>query len=251
MDKKAFSTLLALAISLPAMGQQSPPGSLGGVTGIVRYPDGNPSAGATVYARSECTIDHFHLVHQAKTSADGSFFIPPFLDVSCNLVQLSADKADDLWLKTGRNVFDEKDNGTSPLVEVPRLGSPIETEILLGKRGALLSLRVWDKATDRFIWASLHVERMPKTTAYLGTMELATGRDGSADTLLLPAGQYRISVEGYECNGERYITANPHQELLTVEAGQRIEKDISVNVRLIEPVKMNLHGAPYWKPCKP
>ena len=145
--------------------------------------------------------------------------------------------------------FDVKNNGTTAIVEVPRYGTPAKTEITLGNRGAFVSLRVWDTATERFIWTLLHVEREPVSGVAFGSMDAGTGQDGSSDTLLLPAGQYQISVDMYECNGERYITVSPPQVVLTVEAGQRIAKDISVDVRLIKPVKS--HSNPHAKPCKP
>lgn len=249
MVKKAFGTLLALVLSLTVMGQQSAPGSMGGVTGIVRYPDGTPSAGATVFAVTECKEESSQSGRQVKTSEDGSFFIPPLLDADCDRVRLSASKPEDLWMKTGRDVFDVKNNGTTPIIEVPRSGTPAKTEITLGNRGALVSLRVWDAATDRFIWTLLHVERMPVSGVALGSIDAGTGQDGSADTLLLPAGQYQISVEMYECNKAKYITVSPPQVTLTVEAGERIAKDISVDVRLIKPVKS--HRNPRGKPCKP
>jgi hypothetical protein len=251
MCKKAFGIPLALVLAVAAVGQHSAPGPSGGISGVVRYPDGTPSSGATAYAVSECKGKEIRLVHQVRTSTDGSFFIPPFVEADCNLVRLSADKKDDLWMKTGRDIFDEKDNGTTPIVEVPRSGSPTTAEITLGRRGALVSLRVRDTATNRFIWTLLHVERMPASGLALGSEDVGTGRDGSADTLLLPAGQYQISVDMYECNEAKYIAVSAPRETLTVEAGQRIAKDISVDVRIIKPAKTKFRGAPRWRPCKP
>lgn len=232
-----------------ALAQDSPRRSSGGISGFVHFPDGTPSVGATVSAVTECKEMGYNRVQEVNTSTDGSFYVPAFLDVSCNQVRLSASKVEDLWLKTGHEVFYGDDNGTTPLVEVSRVGSPSTTEITLGRRGASVSFRVWDVATNRFIWAGLHLERMPVPDAMFGSMYIATGRDGSPDTLLLPAGQYKVSVERYSCKGVDYLTVRPPQEIFAVEAGQRIAKDISVDVRLIKPVKSETN--PNRTPCKP
>ena len=142
-----------------------------------------------------------------------------------------------------------RDNGTTTLVEASRADSLTTTEITLGWRGALVSFRVRDVATDRFIWAGLYLERMPVPGTKFGSMDIATGRDGSPDTLLLPAGQYKVSVERYSCKGVDYLTVRPHQEIFAVQAGQRIAKDISVDVRLIKPVKSKTN--PNRTPCNP
>jgi len=174
-------TPLALVVAL-AVGQDIVPRSSGGISGVVRYPDGTPSAGATVSAVTECKDEvHVNFVQDVKTSTDGSFYVPPFLVSGCNRIRLSAKKVKDLWLETGRDVFYEGDNGTTPVVEAPRSGSPTTTEIKLGNRGALVSFRVRDAATDRFIWAGLYLKRMPLPAATFGSMQIATGRDGSPD----------------------------------------------------------------------
>jgi len=250
VKKNAIVTPLALMVVALAAGQDTVPHSSGGISGLVRYPDGTPSAGATVSAVTECKYEvHVNFVQDAKTSADGSFYVPPFLVSGCNHIRLSAKKVEELWLKTGRDVFYEKDNGTTPVLEAPRSGSPTTTEIKLGNRGALVSFRVRDAATDRFIWAGLYLKRMPVPGAKFGSMMIATGRDGSPDTLLFPAGHYEVSVERYSCSGTDYFTNSPPREILTVEAGQRIAKDISVDVRLIKP--MSSYNNPEGKPCKP
>jgi hypothetical protein len=249
VKKHTISVPLALALSAFAIGQQAGPRSSGGIDGLVRYPDGSPSAGATVWAITECKEMGYNSVQKVTTSSNGSFYVPPFMDASCNRVRLSAERSEDLWLKTGHDVFYGGDNGTTPVVEDSQSGSPTTTEITLGNRGALVSFRVRDTATDRLIWARLYIERMPVPGATFGSMLIGTGRDGSADTLLLPAGQYDISVEFYDCNGADYYTVSPPRETLTVEAGQRIAKDISVDVRLIKPMKSR--NNPHGKPCRP
>lgn len=246
---KAISICCVLFVVALAFGQEASPRSSGGIFGIVRYPDGTPSAGATVSAVTECKEMGYNLGHIVKTSADGSFYVPPFLDSSCKRVRLSAKKVEDLWLETGRNVFEEGEIGTTPVVEASRSGFPTTTEIKLGYRGALVSFRVRDAATDSFIWADLSLKRTTVPGAKFGSMLIGTGRDGSADTLLLPAGQYEICVDLYSCKGTDYIAARRPCETLTVEAGQRIARDMLVDVRLINPVRS--HNNPRAKPCKP
>jgi hypothetical protein len=249
VKNKTIGLALALVLSAAVFGQSALPRYSGGVSGLVRYPDGTPSAGATVSAVTECNEIGYNRVQEVKTSTDGTFYVPLFLDVSCNRVRLSANKVEDLWLKTGHEVFYVGENGTTPVVEASQSGSPTTTEITLGNRGALVSFRVWDTATDRFIWAGLDLERMPVSGAKFGSMTIATGRDGSPDVLLLPAGQYQISVERYSCREADYFTVSPPRETLTVESGQRITKDITVDVRLIKPMKS--YSNPPGKPCKP
>jgi hypothetical protein len=215
----------------------------------VRYPNGSPVAEATVYAATDCQDMGYNLVQEVKTSKDGSFYVSPFRDANCNRVRLKAKKVEDLWMETGRDVFYDGDNGTTPVVEAPSWGSPTNTEITLGKRGALVNFRVWDTATERFIWAELYIERTPVPGTKFGSVQIATGRDGSADTLLLPAGQYKITVQRYSCKGADFFTASQPAEVLAVEAGQRISKDISVDVRLIQPGKT--YNNPRARPCKP
>jgi len=239
---------LVLVLSAFAPAQRAEPRPSGGVEGIVRYPDGTPSAGATVSAATECN-EMVNRVQEVKTSTDGSFYVPPFPDAHCNRVRLSAKKLEDLWLKTGHEVFYVGDNGTTPIVEASPSGSPTQTEIKLGNRGASVSFRVRDTATQRFIWSRLYLERMPVSGATFGSMLIGTGRDGSAETLLLPAGQYEVSVEWYDCEGADYFTVSPPRESLTVEAGERITKDITVDVRLIKPMKSSTHS--HSKPCQP
>ena len=218
-----------LVLSAFAPAQRVEPRSSGGVEGIVRYPDGTPSAGATVSASTECN-EMVSRIEEVKTSTDGSFYVPPFPDARCTMVRLRARKLEDLWLQTGHDVFYAGDNGTTPIVEAAPSGSTTQTEIRLGNRGASVSFRVRDTATARFIWSRLYLERMPVPGATFGSMLIGTGRDGSADTLLLPAGQYEVSVEWYDCKGADYFTVSPPRESLTVEAGERITKDIIVDV---------------------
>jgi len=189
------------------------------------------------------------LGQEVKASSDGSFHFPAFREADCNKVRLSAEKAEDLWLRSGHNIFYEGDNGTTPLIEVPQSGVPAMADITLGIRGGLVSFRVMDTATSRFIWASFSVEKVPVANRRFGSMLIATGRDGSPDTLLLPPGPYEISIVQYSCGKADYFARIPPRESLTVTAGQRTTKDISVNVRLIRAAKT--HSNPHGKPCIP
>lgn len=250
MKNNTIGILLALLfVAGLAIGQDAQTHSSGGVSGLVRYPDGTASEGVTVSAVTDCKEMGYSRIQKVKTSTDGSFYVPPFLDVSCHRVRLSAEKVEDLWLRTGHDLFDGRDNGTTPLVEAPQSGSPTTTEITLGNRGALVSFRVRDAATDSFIWAGLYLERMPVPGAKFGSMDIATARDGSPDTLLLPAGKYKVSVERYSCKGMDYFTVSPPCETMTLEAGQRVAWDILVDVRLIKPMKS--YNNPRGKPCQP
>jgi hypothetical protein len=238
-----------LALSLIAAAQVAIPRPSGGISGTVRYPGGSPIAEATVYAVTDCQDMGFNLVQEVKTSTDGSFYVSPFLEANCDRVRLKAKKVEDLWLETGRDVFYEGDNGTAPVINAARAGAPTNADITLGKQGAQVNFRVWDKATARFIWAELYIERTPVRGAKFGSMQIATGRDGSPDTLLLPAGQCKVTVQRYACKGADYFTASQPAQCLTVGAGQRVAEDISVDVRLIQPVKS--YNNPHARPCEP
>ena len=231
-------------MALPLFGQQ-----VGGVSGIVRLRDGAPIAGAKVTAITACEGMHVSLVQEVTTSTDGSFYVPSFHSAECTKVRLYAEKADDLWIKTGPNIFLAVSNGTLPLVELKPVGPPAFSEIMLGDRGASVSIRVRDSATDRFIWAELHVQRQAVEGAINGSMDIATGRDGSADVVLLPAGEYAITVQQFACRDADYFTGNPQPtERITVEAGQRVAKDISVDVRQIKTAPS--YDNPRGKPCR-
>jgi hypothetical protein len=213
------------------------------VSGIVQYPDGKPSAGAEVTGVTACEQEPFHLVQEAKTAADGSFNLQ-FVNSECNRIRLSASKIDELWLKTGTDVFYTKENGTAPIIEAPATGSPAEAVIRLGERGGLVQFRVWDKATEGFIWATVYLERLPVSGARFGSMSFATGRDGSADNLFLPEGEYQFSIRQYACNNAVYFAARSGHETFRVEVGQRVAREMSLDVRQIKtlPSYDNPHG---------
>lgn len=225
--------------------QVTPQSLPGGITGIVRLHDGKPIEGATVTAKTDCEEMSLNLVQEVKTSANGSFYVPPFTTGICNRIRLSAKKIADLWLETGHDVFYGADNGTAPVVEIP---SSKPTEIRLGDRGGSISFRVRDKATERFIWAELYIQPIPVPGKKFGSIQIATGRDGSPDTLLLPVGKYEVFVEQFSCGAADYFASNRPREEFSVEAGRVMSEDILVDVRDIRPAKS--YANPNGKPCK-
>lgn len=118
------------AVFFGLSGQQAPQ-NVFRVSGVVQYPDGKPSAGAKVTGVTACEQEPYHLVQEAKTAADGSFDLQ-FVDSECKRIRLSASKIDELWLKTGMDVFYTKENGTAPIVEATTTESPAEAVIRLG-----------------------------------------------------------------------------------------------------------------------
>lgn len=86
--------------------------------------------------------------------------------------------------------------------------------------------------------------------ATFASMLFATGRDGSADPLFLPAGENRFSAQQYACNGADYFAAAALPPgAFTLSAGQRVSEDFSVDVRQIKPLKSSSN--PQGKPCLP
>ena len=224
-------SLVLIVVGLSAAQESAPPA--GGVSGVVRYPDGSPSPQAEVWARSECEDDLVTLSKTVKTASDGSFYIPPFVSSHCDHILLTSEKPEDFWLRTGREIFYESDNGTTPEVDAPRMGNPILTEIRLGRQGGFVSVRVRDISSDRFIWAELRIERTPPAPeAAFNFMRIST----NSPPLLLPAAQYNIFLESYSCHGKNYFTDSVRLEPLTVEVGKKVTKDFSVDVRVIKPI---------------
>jgi hypothetical protein len=227
--------------------QPDPVGS-GGVSGVVRFPDGSPSGGAKVSAKTECKGMPFTLVNEVTASSDGSFHIPAFEKADCSEVQLSAEKPEDLWLKTGRNVFYKGDNGTTPLINARRSGPPAHADIDLGIKGGLVNLRVRDTGSGKFIWAELSIEKIPQAEPEFGSIETATGRDGSPVPLLVPGGEYQVSILQYACKTTDDFARRPPRQTLVVPEGERITKDINLDIQLIEAAKT--YSNPHGRACK-
>ena len=219
-----------------------------GVSGHVLYPDGSPSEGAKVIALTECEGMPFSLVQEARTAVDGSFHLPRFQGADCTRVRLHAEKVEELWLRTGENTFYNGNNGTTPLVDATSGERPAESDIVLGIQGGSVGIRVWDRATSQLIYAGLHVEKKSEKGATYGSMDIATGTDGSPDTLLLPPGEYLIHVSRFQCRGTVFFASAGPYESFVVKAGQRIAKELSVDVRRIKATPS--FGNPHGSSCK-
>lgn len=221
----------------------------GGVSGVVRGPDGLPSSHATVMATTNCPVDPAHPISfskTVKTASDGTFYVPPFLASHCNRILLRAEKPEDFWLRTGRELFYESDNGTTPEVIAPRTGKPVLTEIKLGARGGMLSVRVRDISRNRLIWAWLEIERVPAAPyADFNSMNI----DTHPGAVLLPAAQYRVFLKSYSCNGKNYFTDGVPLASLTVKAAEKVTKEYSIDLRAIKPTRSSEN--PDGKPCDP
>jgi hypothetical protein len=211
------------------------------VTGTVLFSDGASAPRASVEAVTACPEDSVNFVQETVASDSGEFQFA-FLNPDCRRVRISASKG--LWLKTGFDVFYGKQIGTSPVVELSP-GNPQHTEVRLGELGGRVNFRVRDTATGRFIWAGLSLERIAIPGEKFGSMTIATGKDGSADTVLLPAGGYEVSVNRFACNDREMFAASLVRKTINVVAGETIDADIIVDVRKIKPSKTsaNPHGA--------
>jgi hypothetical protein len=235
-------SLILIVVGLAAAQKNVP--LTGGVFGVVRYPDGSPSPHARVSASTKCEDDLVTRLNIVKTASDGSFYVPPFLSSHCNRILLRAEKREDFWLRTGRELFYEGDNGTTPEVDAPRTGKPVLTEINLGKQGGMVNIRVRDISSDRFIWAELRLERVPAPEAAFNAMDITT----NSSDVLLPAAQYNVFLESYSCHGKNYFTDGVSLEPLTVKAAERITKDYSIDLRAIKPRRSSEN--PKGEPCE-
>jgi hypothetical protein len=210
--------------------------------GKVIFSDGTPVSGAKVEATAIC--DGVSPGRDTTTSEDGSFSFPLFhreeLDSihgnsSCKQYRFRASKEDAFWLHSDENVF----AGAAPAihtVDIP-VGFPLEpVQIVLDIRGGKVSFRVWDSATNRFVFAHLDLDHKPVEGKRFGSMLLATGEDGSADSRLLPSGEYTVEVKSYPCRAGQYWTARGPITSFTVESATRIEETIKIDVRNIKPL---------------
>jgi hypothetical protein len=200
-------------------------------------------------ATTNCPVDPAHpisLLEQVKTASDGTFYVPPFLSSVCNRIVLRAGKPEDFWLRTGREIFYDSDNGTTPEVHVPRTGKPVKSEIRLGKQGGLVNVQVRDITSHRLIWAELRIERAPPVLeADFNFMNIAT----NSPAVLLPAAPYNVFLESYSCHGKYYFTDDAPLEPFTVEVGKEVTRYFSVDVRVIKPRPSSQN--PMGKPCEP
>ena len=190
----------------------------------------------------------FNLVSEATASSDGSFHIPAFRGAECTAIRLYAEKPDDLWLKTGANVFYKGEIGTTPLVNVTVDGLPSHADIELGIRGGRVKLRVKDTGSGKPIWAEVRLELVPPVDFHAGSIQTATGRDGSPVPLFVPAGEYRVSVLQYACGTVDFFARRPPAQVFVVAEGERLEKDINVDIQHIEAMKS--YSNPQGRTCR-
>jgi hypothetical protein len=217
--------------------------------GTVVFADGTPVRDATVTAVTICEKGEagYRLVRQATATPEGTFSIPAFGE-GCNQYRLTAGRLADFWIETGDCVFCGGPNGTPPTVDLSAGSVPEPVTIVLGQRGGMVDFWVWDAATARFIRAMLSIDHKAVEGKTFGSMEIATGKDGSADTLLLPPGEYVASVLQYQCGTKEYWAAVPPQFSFEVRAGSRQEQRISVDVRTLKSLKT--YANPHGRKCQ-
>ena len=226
--------------------------------GTVSFPDGTPVPGATVTATTVCDSGEagVSLVKKATTTPEATFSIAAFGE-GCHQYRLTANKREDFWLETGDShsrsgaaaAFYVGPNGTSPTVDLPSAtSSPQPITIVLGLRGGWVDIRVWDTAASRFIYAELLIERKPIEGKKFGSVQIATGKDGSADTLLLPPAEYVASVLQYQCGTKEYWAAVPPQFPFEVTAGNKQEPKIELDIRTMKSSKT--YANPHGKKCE-
>ncbi len=199
-------------------------------------------------AKTACDDMGYHLVSQAKSSEDGTFSIPPFGE-NCRRYQFSANKRSDFWMETGEDNLNGGLNGTSPAIDLSSTSDPNPVTIKLGQQGGRVDFQVWDIATKHFIYAMLSLKHQPVAGKTFGSEMFATGKDGAADTLLLPPGEYLVSIDSYQCRDRQYIPAAQMCFPLSVASGRQQQKEYRIDVRLIKASRAL--GTPYGRKCKP
>jgi hypothetical protein len=203
------------------------------LAGRVLFPNGTPAPDARVTVKTDCQNAGYSLVKYAIASPDGSFFVPAFGE-DCQRYRLTADKREEFWLETGEDKVFYRANGVSATLDISS-DSPLQPAlIVLGARGGKIDVQVWDNATNQFIYALVSIEHKPVVGKTFGSMEIATGHDGSPDTLFLPAGDYTASVEQFKCHEKLFWAIRPPVFPFTAVAGERNELKISIDAGLIE-----------------
>jgi len=236
-------TMMACASPQVAEGIEIPRGIP--LRGRVIYPDGSPAGGAQVVAETVCEDSRVRLSDGAVTDADGSFGIATF-DTSCRKLRFTAEKRDGFWLRTGKEVFYPRPNGTVPQLELVGAAPPEPVTIQLDLRGGELELAVWDESVKRRIQAGLDVE-CPK--AWCGAMSIATGEDGSAHTIFVAPRRYKVSLNYYPCGAKTYFAKQRPSLIVDVVEGQRQFVLLKVDTRLV-PAKSS-YDNPKGESCQP
>lgn len=204
--------------------------------GIVILPSGVPIQGATVTIRTECSGSGFTLSKETTTAPDGTFAVPIFGN-DCQHYRFSASKKGDFWLETGEAVFYGGPNGASPILDSSSANAFNPVTIKLGVQGGRVDFQVWDSSAGRFIYSLLEIERRPIDHKKYGSMEIATGKDGSADTLLLPPGEYSASVVMYQCGDKQYSAVVYPTLYFSVIPNANQKVKITIDVRTIKNSK--------------
>ena len=197
--------------------------------GQVLYPDGTPAAGAKVEAESICADSLVHIVGNTVSDSKGLFVFTSF-DSSCGQYRFMAEKRDAFWLKTGKGVFYPHPNGTAPEIHVVD-GTPAEPIFIeFELRGAELEIAVWDEFLGRRIKAGLDVA-CPET--WCGAMGIATGEDGQAHTIFVPARRYKVTLNSYPCGPKKYFADDGPSITIDAVEGQRRTVELRINTRLL------------------
>jgi hypothetical protein len=215
--------------------------------GSVVFSDGMFVPGARVEAIAQCGGVGF--VQFTTTAEDGSFSFPVFhrkmlepneSEADCKEYEFRASKKEDYWLPSDENVF----SGLEPII--PILDLPLKlpvqpVRIVLRTRGGKVRFRIWDIATDRFVGATLTVDREPVEAKTFGSIMFKTSDDGTAATELLPAGRYSVEVNSYPCGANEYWTAVGPVSSFGVQAADNVDETIRIDVRNIKPLP-GVHG---------
>ena len=201
--------------------------------GLVIFNDGTPAAGATVTVSSACKNQLISLADDVMTDRDGHFKVNSF-DSGCGTYSFKARDSARFWLPTGDGVFYMQPNGTEPQLSVSEGQVPDPVTLTLGLRGGELEFRVFDRASGSFIGATLDISRPPVQGRSFGAMSIATGRDGSSHTVLLPVGQFVVTVFEFPCGSKTYFARNPPEVMVEVVEGQRVSSTVEIDVRALD-----------------
>jgi hypothetical protein len=223
--------------------------------GRVVFSDGMFVRGARVEATAKC--GGIGLVQVTTTAEDGSFSFPLFhrkvlepneSEADCKQYEFRASKKEDYWLPSDENVF----SGLTPRItsiDFPLKFPLQQVQIVLRTRGGKVRFRIWDIATDRFVGATLTVDREPVEGKTFGSIMFKTSDDGTAATELLPAGRYSAQVNSYPCGTTEYWTAVGPVNSFTVETADNLDETVRIDVRNIKP--LSGENGRRRKQCKP
>jgi hypothetical protein len=225
------------------------------IHGSVKFSDGTAVSAAKVTATAKC--DGISFTKDTTTSEDGSFSFPLFhlkmldpnqSEADCKQYQFRASKKADFWLSSDDNIF-TGGTPTIPSVDLPLRLPSQPVQIVLSTRGGEIAFLVWDVATNRFVHAMLWLSRKSVEGQKFGSVEWETSDGGKADVQLLPRGEYTVQVQSFPCGADEFWAAYGPVTSFSVQAGVRVEKDITIDVRSIRPLR-RYRGHPRGN-CKP